>query len=211
MARQREAEQRSNTPVETPETRERIVAAAEDLLRRHGPAKTTVTDVARSLGMSHANVYRHFASKTALQEAVAERWLARISEPLARIVSGSGNAEEKLSAWVNGLIRAKRHKVLDDPELFATYHALTESARAVVDHHVEELCSQIRTILQQGVHEGAFRINDLEGAAQVMLNSTMRFHHPHFVSQTPAEHRNLEKQVEQTLSVLMAGLRSGVI
>jgi AcrR family transcriptional regulator len=211
MARQRETEQRINTPIEIPQTRERIVAAAEELLRRHGPAKTTVTDVARSLGMSHANVYRYFASKTALQEAVAERWLARISEPLSRVASGSGSAEEKLSAWVHGLIRAKWRKVLDDPELFATYHALAESARAVVDHHVEELCSQIHTILQQGVNEGVFRINDLGGAAQVILNSTMRFHHPHFVSQTPAEYCNLEKQAEQMLSVLMAGLRSGVI
>src|SRR5437660_963924 len=114
MARQREREQRGSAPIETPDTRERIAAAAEELLRRHGPAKTTVTDVARSLGMSHANVYRHFASKTALQEAVAERWLARISEPLARVASGPAGAEEKLSAWVNALIRAKRRKVLED-------------------------------------------------------------------------------------------------
>src|SRR4051794_22009923 len=128
MARQRKAKQRVSAPLEAPATRERIVAAAEELLRRHGPAKTTVTDVARSLGMSHANVYRHFASKTALQEAVAERWLARISEPLARIAAGAAPAEEKLPVWVNGLIRAKQRKVLDDPELFATYHALAESA-----------------------------------------------------------------------------------
>jgi AcrR family transcriptional regulator len=211
MARQREAGQHLSATIEAPSTRERIVAAAEELLRRHGPAKTTVTDVARSLGMSHANVYRHFASKTALQEAVAERWLARISEPLARIASGSGSAEEKLSAWVNGLIRAKRRKVLDDPEMFATYHALAESAREVVDHHIEELCSQIRTILQQGTKEGAFRINNLQAAAQVVLNSTLRFHHPHFVSQAPVEHGKLEKQARQMLAVLIAGLRSGAV
>jgi AcrR family transcriptional regulator len=188
------------------------VAAAEELLRRHGPAKTTVTDVARSLGMSHANVYRHFASKTALQEAVAERWLARISEPLARIASGgSAPAEEKLPAWVNGLIRAKQRKVLDDPELFATYHALAESSRKVVEYHIAELCSQIRTILQQGVNEGVFRIKNLEAAAQVILNGTLRFHHPHFVSQAPAENGKFPKQAQQMLAVLMAGLRSGVI
>jgi AcrR family transcriptional regulator len=212
MARQREGEQQRNSiEAEAPETRERIMAAAEDLLRRHGLAKTTVMDVARSLGMSHANVYRHFASKTALQEAVAERWLARISEPLARIAAGTGSAEEKLSAWVSALIRAKRRKVLDDPELFATYHALAESSRAVVDRHIEELCSQIRTILQQGKDEGVFHIKDLGAAAEIVLNSTTQFHHPYFVSQTSAERPKLEKQAQQTLAVLMAGFRSGAV
>ncbi len=60
-------------------TRERILTAAEELLRRHGPAKTTVADVARALGMSHANVYRHFASKAELRDVVAERWLHSVT------------------------------------------------------------------------------------------------------------------------------------
>ncbi len=38
------------------ETRERILNAAQDLLRRHGLAKPTVVDVARALDLSHATV-----------------------------------------------------------------------------------------------------------------------------------------------------------
>ncbi|HEY1384219.1 MAG TPA: TetR/AcrR family transcriptional regulator, partial [Dongiaceae bacterium] len=63
-------------------TREKILEAAEDVLRRFGPSKTTVVDVARALGVSHGSVYRHFPSKAALREAVLERWLHRISDPL---------------------------------------------------------------------------------------------------------------------------------
>ena len=37
-------------PADTALTRERIVAAAEDVIRRFGPAKATVVDVARALG-----------------------------------------------------------------------------------------------------------------------------------------------------------------
>jgi AcrR family transcriptional regulator len=68
-------------------TSQRILVAAEDVLRRHGPAKATVVDVARALHVSHGAVYRHFPSKSALREAVTERWLARISGPLAEIAS----------------------------------------------------------------------------------------------------------------------------
>ena len=53
-----------------PLTPERILQAAEEVLRRHGPAKANVVDVARALGVSHGTVYRHFPSKQALREAV---------------------------------------------------------------------------------------------------------------------------------------------
>ena len=56
-----------------PLTSEQIVDAAEDVLRRFGPAKATVIDVARELGVSHGSIYRHFASKAALRDAVAAR------------------------------------------------------------------------------------------------------------------------------------------
>ena len=57
-------------------TAERILEAAEEVLRRYGPAKANVVDVARALGVSHGSVYRHFPSKAALRDAVTERWLA---------------------------------------------------------------------------------------------------------------------------------------
>ena len=57
-------------------TAERILVAAEEVLRRYGPAKANVVDVARALGVSHGSVYRHFPSKAALRDAVTERWLA---------------------------------------------------------------------------------------------------------------------------------------
>ena len=37
-------------------TADRILEAAEEVLRRHGPAKTNVVDVARALGVSHGSV-----------------------------------------------------------------------------------------------------------------------------------------------------------
>jgi AcrR family transcriptional regulator len=63
-------------------TADDILIAAEEALRRFGPDKATVVDVARALGVSHGSVYRHFASKAVLRDAVAHRWLARVEEPL---------------------------------------------------------------------------------------------------------------------------------
>ena len=77
-------------------TREKILEAAEVVLRRFGSAKTNVVDVARALGVSHGSVYRHFASKAELRDAVIETWLKRTSEPLAKFVAGRGPALPRL-------------------------------------------------------------------------------------------------------------------
>src|SRR3569833_155027 len=69
---------------------ETIVSAAEEVLRRHGPEKATVLDVARVLGVSQGSVYRHFPSKMALREAVIRRWLDRVREELAAAQESSG-------------------------------------------------------------------------------------------------------------------------
>src|SRR6478735_3761081 len=106
----------------TPEalTPERILEATEEVLRRYGPAKATVVDVARALGVSHGSVYRHFRTKAELREAVTHRWLGRTEGTLEELAATPGPAPEKLREWLATLFEAKRHKAGDDPELFAT-------------------------------------------------------------------------------------------
>ncbi len=76
-------------------TAERILEATEEVLRRHGPAKATVVDVARALGVSHGSVYRHFRTKAALREAVTKRWLDRTSEALDGIAGDASRAPRR--------------------------------------------------------------------------------------------------------------------
>jgi AcrR family transcriptional regulator len=159
-------------------TPDRILDAAEDVLRRYGPAKATVVDVARFLEVSHGSIYRHFPSKAALRDAVAQRWLHRVSMPLAVIAQENGSAVERLHRWLERLITLKRQKILDDPELFATYHAIAQEAREVVQAHVDELVGQLEKIIESGIESGEFKVWDLREAAHAVFNATIRFHHP---------------------------------
>src|SRR3982074_1532384 len=101
-------------------TPERILEVTEDVLRRFGLAKATVVDVARALSVSHGSVYRHFPSKAALRDAVAEQWLARLAARRAAVAAERGPAAERLRHWLDLLIASKRRKARSDPELFAT-------------------------------------------------------------------------------------------
>ena len=164
--------------IELAVTRERILDAAEDVLRRYGPAKATVVDVARALGVSHGSVYRHFPSKAALRDAVLERWLGRVSTPLAAIVEEEGPAAQRLRRWLDALIAVKQQKVQGDPELFATYVALAAGAREVIAAHVDLLAGQLSRIIADGVAQGEFTVADPAEAARAVIDATGRFHNP---------------------------------
>lgn len=193
-----------------PLDRDRILDAAEAVLRRHGVAKTTVVDVARALGVSHAAVYRHFASKAALQDAVAERWLHAVAAPLEAVAGAPGAAGERLERWVRALAAAKRHKVRSDPELFDTYHALAEGAREVVAAHVGALLAQLARVVRDGVASGEFAPADPEAAARAVLEATALYHRPHHVRERAGgDAADEERGLGAVLGLLVAGLRAG--
>jgi AcrR family transcriptional regulator len=157
---------------------EQIVKAAQDVLRRFGPAKATVVDVARALGVSHGSVYRHFPSKAALREAVTQRWLDDAHAPLMTVVETPGPAPARLHNWLATLFAAKRAKTLSDPELFATYMVLVGEASEVIARHVDDLVGQITEIVSEGMAQGEFAPGDPSAVARAVFHATTRFHDP---------------------------------
>jgi AcrR family transcriptional regulator len=185
-------------------TTEQILDAAEQVLRRYGPAKTTVVDVARQLNVSHGSIYRHFPSKAALRDAVAARWLHRVSEPLRAIVEESGPAPDRLRRWFEALIAVKRAKILNDPELFATYHGMIKDARSVVEAHIEELTAQVAEIVADGMKQGGFTVKDARRAAESLFQATTRFHNPMHAPEW--RDPSIDADFEALWALLIAGL-----
>jgi AcrR family transcriptional regulator len=164
-------------------TPERILEAAEDVLRRFGPEKATVVDVARALGVTHGSVYRHFASKAALRDAVVRRWLETMMPALEAVVAEQGPAPGRLRRWLELLIAAKRRRATEDPELFATYSSLKTHARKVVQAHVDALVGQAARIIADGVARGEFAAADPAAAGRAVLHATTRFYSPAYASE----------------------------
>jgi AcrR family transcriptional regulator len=185
-------------------TADRILKAAEDVLRRYGPAKATVVDVARELGVSHGSVYRHFPSKAALRDAVAGRWLDGISAPLAEVAAANDPAPERLRRWLDLLVQSKRGKALVDPELFATYTQLAAEAREVVGAHVGTLTGQLAIIIADGVVEGEFEVADPDSAARSVFDATARFHNP--ANAAAWSDPGIEAAYEGVRTLVLAGL-----
>jgi AcrR family transcriptional regulator len=188
-------------------TADRILEAAEEVLRRYGPAKANVVDVARALGVSHGSVYRHFPSKAALRDAVTERWLASISAPLAAIAEEKGPAPRTLRRWLDLLVSSKRRKALEEPELFATYVELTADARDVVRAHVDKLVGQLERIVAEGIARGELETADVAAAARAVFDATARFHNP--VHAAEWSDPGIDAAYEGVRRLVLAGLSHG--
>ncbi|WP_367323189.1 TetR family transcriptional regulator [Streptomyces sp. HUAS ZL42] len=186
-------------------TAERILEATEEVLRRHGPAKATVVDVARALGVSHGSVYRHFRTKAALREAVTKRWLDRTSDHLAVIVAEDRDPQARLRDWLAALFEAKRRKAGDDPELFATYSVLTGETGDAVAEHIADLTAQLTEIIGAGAQSGTFTTPDPATAARAVFQATARFHDPCHAREW--EQPGIEEEFTAVVDLLVRGLR----
>jgi AcrR family transcriptional regulator len=190
--------------------RDRILDAAVKALRRHGAEKTNVVDVADVLGMSPGNIYRFFASKKALLEAVAVRWIDEMTAPINSISADhSRPASERLVQWFDMLRKAKRRKLVDEPELFQIYLDIFGDARKAADEHVKLLLGQLEEIITDGKDAGEFpETLNAKSAARAFLHATSAFHHPQLVVQQPAP---TEAEARALIRLVIAGLKSPAV
>ena len=94
----------SGSPAE-PDTRDRILDAAEMVFTRKGTAGSRTQEIAREAGVNKALVHYYFGTKAALADAVFERALATITPVMFGIIADPGiTLEDKIPALVNAQI-----------------------------------------------------------------------------------------------------------
>jgi AcrR family transcriptional regulator len=194
-------------PTNAPLTRDRILATAEDVIRRFGPEKATVVDVARALGVSHAAVYRHIATKAELRDLVVSRWVEMTMTPLREVVAQTGPAPRRLRKFLDTLIAVKRKRANEDPAVFAAYRTLAGGATSVVAAHVDELVQLVATIIRAGIKEGSIRKTDPMAAARAVLHATSRFHHPAHAGEWGDP--GIDAAFDDVWQLLIGGMRAG--
>lgn len=169
-----------------PTTRCRIIATAERSFREIGYQKTTVADIAKSLKMSPANVYRFFDSKKAINEAVVQRITGEVEALILAIATAPGlNAADRLAE----IIAALHRDCLERCEAFPRMHEMVEAAMTeswdVCRKHVDRIGAVLERVIVEGVRNGEFRVEDPQLAAACVHTAIVRYCHPVLVSQCP--------------------------
>lgn len=187
------------------ETRSRILDKSEELFRRLGFAKTAVADIAGELGMSPANVYRFFASKNALVEAICQQHLARIHADLSQIARSPAPVADRLERFVIAILRYHKANFLHERRLHDIVLVAMEHSWGSIEQHKQTLAGLIEVILRSGVETGEVGAIDPAETARVILGCFTRFCHPQVIEQLVDD--DLEAQAAATVRFLCRALR----
>ncbi len=195
----------SRRPQSTDKTVARILDAAEEQFRRMGYAKTAVADIARSLGMSPANIYRFFSSKAAINEAICEKHFAEVHGILRAVMIEDLPAAERLERFIVELHRYNKMRCVSERCLHEMVAAGMEENWHAVERHIAALHEMIAELVADGVARGEFAPSvEPVDAANAVCTACTGVLHPALIAQFA--HKDLEEDARRVVRYLIAAL-----
>lgn len=165
------------------DTRQAIVDTAERFFRDIGYQKTTVADIAKSLRMSPANVYRFFDSKKSINEAVLDRYKREQEDAIIAIADEDRPAIDRLRDMLVTSSRLNAARFSDHAKMQEMVRAAMEESWDAIIAHIERFDIVLRRVVADGIARGEFRQIDPAHATGCIRMAMIRFMHPLLINQ----------------------------
>lgn len=183
--------------------RNNIIDSAQKLFRLYGLKKTTMDDIANSLGKTKSAIYYFFTNKEDILQAVAEKEIKQGIDILNNAVNAVEHATEKMAAYIRTRFYTNQSiaSFYGFPEEdYFEYHELIKKVRVELDK--KEL-NTITRILTKGNQENIFNVADVELTALNLLNIIRGLEHTYLKKK---DYTVLQKEIDNILSILLQGL-----
>jgi len=185
------------------DTRRLIIEAAERLFLQMGFDKTTVADIARELHMSPANVYRYFAAKSEINEAVCTELLGKIEAEAEKIAASHSTATQRIRNLI-GFVEKTHHKQYKfDRKLHDLIDAAISENWVIMRRHNERMAAILEQIIASGMASGELPQGDATLATRLVNLACLRFSHPRLIVEFEQE---LEPTLDQTIGFCLTAL-----
>jgi AcrR family transcriptional regulator len=154
-----------------------ILETAARLLREHGPAKTTMADIAREADMAVGTVYLEFSSKEDIVAELSSRAHARVLAAMENAAAEKRAAPDKLTAAfvarVSTFIDLEKEgryscQLLDCSAATKLKRMKAEAVRAANQRFREQEQTFFRALLELGIEEGSYARIDAERTAALV-------------------------------------------
>lgn len=190
----------------------RILSVALAHVRRDGLGRLTIVRVAEEAGMTHANVYRYFRSKTDLADHLLSDWLRELERRLADITQSPDPADDKLERFLTLLARSYAEKAGSDGHVFALLTDALDGGRIAGVRHRQRVRDLLVRVIEEGVGTRLLAGIDVRRIEHLVLDVLHRFIDPHAVARdrgregatAPGEARR-----ERATRLLVRGLVTG--
>jgi AcrR family transcriptional regulator len=187
------------------DTRARIMDTADALFRRLGFAKTTVADIAAELGMSPANVYRFFPSKSAIVESICQRCLSELETKVWAVARSPGSAAARLERLFVEIFNYHRDNLITEKRVHDIVLVAMENNWAAIEAHTEMIRAVIEKILRDGIEKGEFDKVDARDTSVQIKRAMVHFCHPMLVAECLQEGQG-ETEARDTMRFLLRAI-----
>jgi AcrR family transcriptional regulator len=141
------------------ETRQAIIMAAIQLLGQKGFANVSMNDIVNVSGISKGGVYWHFKSKDEILIAIFDFFFNVQLELINQTLQGKGKASDKLKR-IFSLATQEAEVNLPPPLEFYALATRNETLKGRMSDYFETYRQRVIELLQQGINDGEFEIND---------------------------------------------------
>jgi AcrR family transcriptional regulator len=101
-----------------PDRRQRILAAAADLVAEHGYHEVAMSDIGAAAGIVGSGIYRHFDGKSAVLVAMLDRVIDDLTRGAAQILARGLDPAQTMIELIGAHVRI----TLEDRTLMRVYH-----------------------------------------------------------------------------------------
>lgn len=193
-------------------TRERILEAAEQVIRSRGFARATTKDIARAAGCSEGSLYNHFKGKEDLFLCILRERLPAFIQQVIRFPerAGHGTVQENLRELANTALTFYQQaiplgaSILSEPELLERQRQVLHRRNAG-PHKANEL---LAAYLREEQHRGRISADaNPEAAAAAILGACFqRAYVAEFLGAPPSDTQP-DVFIDNLLDTVMVGLQ----
>jgi TetR/AcrR family transcriptional repressor of the ameABC operon len=187
------------------ETRDDILAAAEIRLRDKGLAGFSIADLANDLGMSPANVFKHFRSKTALADAICDRHIIQMIGRF-QALDVSIPAPERLAVAVRKLMEAHLADIRQNPYLFEMLVLVSDADLPSGRHYKQLIEDLFADLIRQGIETGVYTCTPDSAVTRHVGLAFAGVLHPIFLRQ--ADESELSERCDGLVALVNAALQN---
>lgn len=189
------------------ETRRDILAMTETLFRDRGFGAVSIADIAAALGMSPANIFKHFHSKNALVDAIFVQQI-RLLEQKINPLDASHAPIERLRHLARNLMENHRGDLNDNPYIFEMVLMTAKRELACGRYYETVITQKLADIITDGINAGIYPQTDVDRSAITALYALTGVLHPALIAREDFD--ILATRCEELVKFIDSALRYGI-
>jgi AcrR family transcriptional regulator len=200
----------ASTPIPTDDTRQMILHAAVQRILHYGYGKTTMAEIARDCSMSAGNIYRFFASKLDIAEAMAKKFNEEAFLTFARIIARKDTAANRLRELFHYELARTYSAIEEEAKILEVAEVLARERPLYMNAKLAQERVYLVQILQDGVATGEFRpLANPDEVAEMCQSALMKFRFPQLFSKLTLP--KLQRELDGVLDLLLAGISPAAV